>query len=109
MYNVELSNYGFLIVSDGTCNTEHLIPTFLSFLSDYVETKEEENDLKGLYTEFEKYSAMEYYEGHTHMTELLYDAIWYMMENIAPENAYFGSSEGDGACIGYWMIEENEF
>lgn len=109
MYRVELSDYGCLIVSEGTLNPEHLIPAFLSFLSDYVEDREEEKELEELHAEFEKYAAMEYFEGRTHMTELLYEAIWYMMEEIAPENAYFGSSEGDGACIGFWMVEENDF
>ena len=40
MYKVELNDYGCLIVSEGTCNPEYLIPTFLSFLSDYTETEE---------------------------------------------------------------------
>ena len=50
---------------------------------------------------------MEYYEGGEYSAEL-YDVVYSMMENIAPENAYFGSSEGDGACIGYWPVTENE-
>ena len=108
MYNVELDGYGFLIVSDGTLNPEHLIPVFISFLSDYVEDREEEKELEELYTEFERCAAMEYYEGREFMAEL-YDVVFSMMGNIAPDGAYFGSSEGDGSCIGYWMIEENEF
>ena len=108
MHRVELNGYGYLVVSEGTCNPEYLIPTFLSFLSDYTETEEEENDLKGLYTEFEEYSAMEYYEGGEYMAEL-YDVVFSMMENIAPENAYFGGSEGDPACIGFWTDTENDF
>ena len=108
MYKIELSDYGCLVVSEGNLNPEYLIPAFLSFLSDYVETKEEENDLKGLYTEFEKYSAMEYYEGGEYMVEL-YEVVYSMMEKIAPEDAYFGCSEGDGACIGYWTDTENDF
>ena len=109
MHKVELNDYGYLVVSEGTLNPEHIIPAFLSFLSDYVEDREEKMKLEEFHAEFEKYSAMEYFEGCTHMNELLYEDIWYMMEEIAPKNAYFGSSDGDGACIGYWMIEENEF
>ena len=107
MHKVELNDYGYLVVSESTCNPEYLSPTFLSFLSDYVEDREEEKELEELHAEFERYAAMEYYEGGEFIAEL-YDVIFSMMENIAPENAYFGSSEGDGACIGYWMIEENE-
>ena len=36
----------------------------------------------------------------------LNEDIYAAMEEIAPEGYYFGSSEGDGACIGYWPIEE---
>ena len=28
--------------------------------------------------------------------------------SIAPEGHYFGSNEGDGACIGFFKSEENE-
>ena len=30
------------------------------------------------------------------------------MDAIAPLGCYFGSSEGDGACIGFWEIETDE-
>lgn len=108
MYNVELSDYGYLVVSDGILNPEYLIPTFISFLSDYVETEEEETSLKELHAEFRRYAAIEYYEGSEYMAEL-YDVVFSMMEDITPENAYFGGSEDDPACIGFWMIGENEF
>ena len=105
MFKVELNDYGYLIVSEGTLNPEQLIPTFLSFLSDYVEDREEEQEIVGYYKEYEEMTKKADYEGIAEFCDFLYDEL----QDIAPENAYFGSSEGDGACIGYWMIEENEF
>lgn len=108
MYKVELNKYGYLVVSEGVCNPEYLVPTFLSFLSDYTETEEEEKELEELYAEFKRYADMEYFEGGEYMAEL-YEVIYSMMENIAPEGAYFEGSEGDPACIGYWSVTENDF
>lgn len=28
------------------------------------------------------------------------------LESIAPEGCYFGTLEGDGACFGFWPLEE---
>ena len=108
MQKVEIVDYGCLVVSEGYYNPENLIPVFLSFLSDYTETEAEDREIQKLFAEYEAYKAMEYREGCEFMAEL-YDVIYSMMEKIAPENAYFGSSEGDGTCMGYWTDTENNF
>ena len=108
MHKVELNDYGYLVVSESTCNPEYLIPAFLSFLSDYTDTEAEDREIQELFTEYEAYKAMEYYEGREFMAEL-YDVVFSMMGNIAPDGAYFGSSEGDGTCIGFWTDTENDF
>lgn len=38
--------------------------------------------------------------------ELLNNQVWDFMNNIAPKGYYFGSSEGDGACIGFFKYFE---
>ena len=38
--------------------------------------------------------------------QLLNNEIWDFMNNIAPEGYYFGSSEGDGALIGFFRYYE---
>ena len=108
MYKVELDDYGCLIVSEGCCNPEYLIPAFLSFLSDYTETEEEAKEVQALFAEYEGYKAMEYYEGGEFMGEMC-DFLYDRMQDIAPEGTYFGGSEGDSACIGFWTDTENDF
>ena len=105
MFKVELNDYGYLVVSEGTLNPERLIPTFLSFLSDYVETEEEAKEVQALFAEYEVYKAMEYYKGVEYMEEMC-DFLYDMMQDIVPDGAYFGGSEEDPACIGFWTDEE---
>ena len=38
--------------------------------------------------------------------QLLGNEIWDYMNGIAPEGYYFGSCEGDGACIGFFRYDE---
>ena len=108
MRKVELNAYGYLVVSEGTLNPEYLIPTFLSFLSDYTETEAEDREIKALFAEYESYKAMEYYEGGEYMAEMC-DFLYDRMQDIAPDGAYFCGMEGDPACIGFWTDTENDF
>lgn len=106
MYKVELDNYGFIVVSESNLNPEHLIPTFISFLSDYVEDRAEEKEVDGYYKEYEEMIEKEDYEGLAEMCDFLYDR----MRSLAPDGVYFGGSEGgDPACIGFWMVEESDY
>lgn len=105
MYKVELDEYGYLVISEGTLNPDHLIPVFLSFLSDFTETHEEEQEIAGYYKDYEEMTKKADYEGIAEFCDFLYDEL----QDIAPENAYFGGMDGDPACIGFWMVDENEF
>jgi len=37
---------------------------------------------------------------------LVNETFWDFFNDIAPEGCYFGSIEGDGACIGFWECTE---
>lgn len=37
--------------------------------------------------------------------ELVYE-VWDFLDEIAPEGCIFGVLEGDGACFGFWLVEE---
>lgn len=70
------------IVSSDTLNQAHLIRAYENFLLH----PSQEYCKDGDYLEF--------------LTSI--------MEWLAGENVYFGSSEGDGACIGYWEWENED-
>lgn len=36
------------------------------------------------------------------------DELYELLNGICPEGYYFGAQEGDGACFGFWSIEEEE-
>lgn len=85
-------------VPSGTMRTEDLIPAFLDVLmmhapARYAELSADEptwGDADDDYADPEDASAW------------LNDVLWPAMEELAPPFAYFGASEGDGACYGYW-------
>jgi len=79
MKNIDLRNY---TVSEGTLRTEDLIEAFEDFLN-------------SLNIPFEKEPHDEYYLEH------LDD----QLNELAPEGYYFGAHPGDGACLGFWSIE----
>ena len=70
------------IVSSDTLNQAHLIRAYENFLL---------------------HPSQEYCEDGDYL-ELLTS----IMEWLAGENVYFGSSEGDGACIGYWEFQNED-
>ena len=48
-------------------------------------------------------------EGNMSETALeLYDVLFNVMNDIAPEYCYFGSHHGDGADIGFWTMENDD-
>lgn len=40
---------------------------------------------------------------------IIYESLFPMLEEYAPEGCYVGSHEGDGACIGVWQCEGEGF
>ena len=90
-----------MVVSDGTMRPKDLIPKFLNVLKmyaedrydDYIQDNPEVLDLKGLDDETLGYIVDE-----------LFDELNY----IAPDEYYFGQSEGDAACFGFWEVEPRE-
>ena len=124
----EIVKKGGYILSDGTLNLEHLLPKAYDLLRKYA------IKLPGdLYAEilhcFEFKDGYKFnkqkpglfeaqYHGHAKLkqTSAFQDVASYLwnedlynfFNSIAPEGYYFGSSEGDGACIGWFKFEEEE-
>lgn len=91
-------NYADLTVSHGTMRCEDLRDSFLCFLRGVKEVLDEEQT--GRYLKFESLVK----SGKFDEEDL--ESVWFLLEEIAPEDCYFGSHPGDGSDFGFWKIEE---
>lgn len=99
------------ILSTGTLNLEHLLPKAYDVIISYR--------IYSLYplahkiAEVIKYkggvpASTACYYGYTEISNeeeagyLWHEDVFNMFNELAPKGYYFGSQEGDGACIGWW-------
>ena len=90
-------------ISESTLASDDLLKTFLGFLFDadtqlWNEVIEEWSDVV---TDF----VNNYPEHDDEQTSFLIEELFNIFTAIAPEGCYFGSTEGDGACFGFWETE----
>lgn len=88
----------YIVISEGTLRSDDLFEAFVSYLEanrpDLAKNyRAEWSEADG--NEFEQYFLL---------NENLFDT----MDEAAPPGMYFGASEGDGACFGYWLIPVDE-
>lgn len=83
-----------IIISEGTLRSDDLFEAFVA----YLET------VRPFNTEWfrEEWKDADEFNRDFLLNENLFDA----MDEAAPPGMYFGASEGDGACFGYWPIVE---
>lgn len=107
MSNVQLSaDYVGLSLSWGTMRDIDLYNSFMPFLEDVdpvsaKEIKEEYADIISKLEEEGSGIGVSYIEGSEYLIESLFDAL----QDISPDNCYFGSHPGDGADYGFWYYE----
>lgn len=108
-------NEGY-ILSDGTLNLEHLLSKAYDFIVLYnLETELKEDILECFEYDGEVNGDLflkQYYDearlNEDYNATVLWNEDVYMYFNeIAPDGYYFGSSDGDGALIGWFKYEEN--
>lgn len=109
------------ILSDGTMNLLHLLPKAYDLITGYnlrtnlkkeieevfsnADKEEKEKLLPSFYNQY--YSGVEITEEKMEEAGYLWNEnIYNYFNNISPNGYYFGSSEGDGACIGWFKFEE---
>ena len=87
------------VVSEGTLRTEDLFPTFI----DALEALEGETlRVKSLREEYEAACDPGVKD------EILYEDLFDALEEHAGTGLYFGSHPGDGACFGFFPVEESQ-
>jgi len=112
---------GFILSTD-TLNLEHLLPSAYDLIVAYnmrtnlkeeiekvfVNTDlEEEKLLPTFHNQF--YSNIEIPEEKQEDASYLWNEdIFNYFNNISPNGYYFGNTLDDGACIGWFKVEENE-
>ena len=114
------------ILSDGTLNLTHLLPKAYDLMDDFnlrtnlkqeiesvfVNTDRELDKIEILKPTFynQYHSAVEIPEEKQEDANYLWNEdIYNYFNNIAPTGYYFGSSIGDGACIGWFKCEEEDY
>jgi hypothetical protein len=110
-YGLKFGSY-----STATLRTEDLLQAYVGIIEHCIEkgfkpTKSQENDLDKANTiitqldsglEIDDIQNQVYYE----IESLLDDLAMIIEGNLIPDYAYFGSTPGDGADIGIWLIED---
>jgi hypothetical protein len=113
-------NEGY-ILSDGTLNLQHLLPKAYDLIITYnMQSKAVKDILQGIKEVFKDedptfikqyYSKIELDNNNSETMEqaeyLWNEDIFNYFNNISPNKYYFGCSEGDGACIGWFKYDEN--
>jgi hypothetical protein len=93
-----------------------LVPIFLDYLDGFegftdliVETEATFNHMIDLEQEKSYWKNEEWIKASDYLNYLVYERVFDALNNVSPQGFYFGASEGDGACFGFWKAEEEEF
>ena len=93
---------GGLIFSEGTLNLTHLLPTAYDVIVEF-------NLSDNIKEEIEKiFSNIDSQDKEEEASYIFNEDIFNLFNDIAPEGFYFSSHPGDGACFGWWKVEDEE-
>jgi hypothetical protein len=101
-------------ISHATLKTEHLISVFMDFLNSKKSELNSEigNRINKIQSEIDTLEVDEFgdYVGESEEKAdyILNEDIFDLMNDIAPDGTYFGSTEGDGSDFGFWLIEDED-
>lgn len=122
-------NEGF-IFSEGTLNLNHLLSKAYDLIvafnlkgnpNSHIQTKTIRHDIKECFTMEDKligdeslfnkvfYSEAEISREKDSDSHYVWEDVTNYFMSLAPKGYYFGSSEGDGALIGWFSFNENEY
>jgi len=122
-------SFGGYVLSDGTCNLQHLLPKAFDLIRHYNLRGQAVRIAHNIVTSFRFEEGYEFdpkhsglfaaqYHGHATLIEddfvcievnnwLWGESVCDFFNHIAPSGYYFGTSEGDGACYGWFKVEDD--
>lgn len=92
-------------ISNGTLRTQDLLRTF----ADEIERIHPFNTSAFVAECREAADALDAETLTEHDAALVLSEAFSRLEDYAPDDMYFGTLEGDGACFGFWAFHENEW
>jgi allophanate hydrolase subunit 1 len=111
-----------LILSTDTLNLIHLLPASYDLMVNYNMRTTLKNDIESVFANTDKdeeekelptytnqyYSRIEIPEEKAEEANYILEEVFNYFENISPNGYYFGNTEGDGACFGFFKCEEED-
>ena len=93
------SDYAGAVISDGTLLDSDLFSAFISVLeeADPAAAKQTQEDWDAAVRDNDDGCK-------SYIVQEMFDSL----NNIAPDGCWFGASEGDGACFGFWTDDDEE-
>ena len=112
-----------IIFSEATLNPIHLLTSAYDLMVAYNMRTNLKQDIENVFTNTDQdeekqlptynnqyYSRIEIPQDKQEEASYLWNEdIFNYFNNISPSGYYFGSSEGDGACIGWFKSEEEDY
>lgn len=103
-----------LVISEATLKTDDLLSTYYQLIKDYHLSGKVMNEISQFFDE--EPTTINYFYGVCHIfrekeeeaREYLNDFLYDFFNEICPEGYYFGNTEGDGACFGFFKCEEED-
>ena len=92
------------VVVEGTLRTEDLLAPFAAEIDRLNLTKNSVAEEARAWLEDTEYTGMSRAEMGSELIQDLMD----QLNEIAPEYLHFGTLEGDGACFGWWEVEDDD-
>jgi hypothetical protein len=111
----EIASKDGIILSDGTLNLQHLLPSAYDLIVAYRLDEKLAKAIEGVFIG-EKPTYYNQFYGETKLNDdkreeaewIWNEDVYNLFSEIAPLGFYFGCTEGDGACIGFFRYEDNE-
>lgn len=97
-------------VSHGTMRPEDLIPAFLNVAEAHRlsrANRAQVREIRSRVNQTETTATRPAYDYNTEEADEDTDALFDILDTIAPAGHYFGAHPGDGCDYGFWQNEEN--